>query len=141
MVKTVRTLVLTLGLTLCAMSVAFAQGVQVDPKPLDAKDPQATRAAALVKDILAGDRAAALKTLRAESNEKFLNNPNLEKVLDAQIARLGKAKYTISGFQTGLGADVIVMLQAPGAEDTNIVVRFDDTKKIAGFAQMMTGGA
>jgi hypothetical protein len=140
MVKTVRTLVLTLGLTLCAMPVAFAQGVVYEPKPLDANDPQATRAAALVKEILAGDKAAALKTLRAESNEKFLNNPNLEKVLDAQIARLGTAKYTISGFQTGLGADVVVLLQAQGAADTNIVIRYDDAKKIAGFAFAKTGG-
>ena len=138
MIKTSRRLVLVIAL--CALAgwpaLALAQAVRVDPKPLDAGDPQAKRAAALVKQILAGDKAAALKTLRAEGEESFAKKSDLEQIVDAQIARLGKAKYAISSFETGHGADVVVHLEATGAESTNIVVRFNDAKKIVGFAQV-----
>ena len=131
---------LVLAFALCALAgwptLALAQAVRVDPKPLEASDPQAKRAAVLVKQLLAGDKAAALKTLRAEGEESFAKKSDLEQIVDAQIARLGKAKYTISSFETGLGADVVVLLDAKGAESTNIVVRFNDAKKIVGFAQV-----
>ena len=110
-------------------------GLRVEPKPLEASDPQAKRAAALVMQILAGDKPGALKTLQAEGDAAFLKNPELEKMLDAQIARLGKAKYAISRFETGHGADVVVHLDAKG-DETNIVVRFNEAKKIVGFAQV-----
>jgi hypothetical protein len=119
-----------------ALAHAQAQAVRVDPKPLGASDPQAQRAAVLVKQLLAGDKPAALKTLRTEGEESFAKRSDLEQIVDAQIARLGKAKYTISSFETGLGADVVVLLDAKGAESTNIVVRFNDAKKIVGFAQV-----
>lgn len=111
-------------------------GLRVEPMPLEASDPQAKRAAALVTQILAGDKPGALKTLRAEADGAFLKNPELEKMLDAQIARLGKAKYAISRFETGHGADVVVHLEANGGDETNIVVRFNEAKKIVGFAQV-----
>ena len=130
---------LLLTLAFCALAVwpalAQGQGVRVEPKPLDAGDPQAKRAAVLVNQMLAGDKAAALKTLRAEGDEAFAKKADLEQLLDKQMARLGKAKYAISGYETGLGADVIVLLQAKDAAQTNIVVRFNDAKKIVGFAQ------
>ena len=136
--KTSRRLVLVIALCVLAgwPTLALAQAVRVEPKPLDASDPQAKRAAVLVKQILAGDKAAALKTLRAEGEESFAKKNDLEQLVDAQIARLGKAKYAISSFETGLGADVVVHLEAKGAESTNIVVRFNDAKKIVGFAQV-----
>ena len=112
------------------------QAIRVEPKPLDSNDPQAKRAAVLVNQILAGDKAAALKTLKAEGDDTFASKSNLGDVVDAQIARLSKAKYTIRGFETGLGADVVVLLEAKGAEDANIVVRYNDAKKIVGFAQV-----
>ena len=136
MIKTSRRLMLALAFCALAGWPALAQGLRVDPKPLDAGDPQAKRAAALVKQILAGDKAAALKTLRAEGEESFAKKSDLEQIVDAQIARLGKAKYAISSFETGHGADVVVHLEAKGAESTNIVVRFNDAKKIVGFAQV-----
>ncbi len=134
---------LFLAMAFCALTVwpALAQqGVRVEPKPLDASDPQAKRAAALVKEILAGDKAAALKTLRAEGDEAFAKQANLGEIVDKQIARLGAAKYSISGFETGLGADVVVLLEAKEAAQTNIVVRFNDAKKIVGFAQVQING-
>ena len=108
----------------------------MEPKPLAASDPLAKRAAALVSQILAADKTAALQTLRSEGAEPMLKNPDLEKMLDAQIARLGKAKYTIREFETGIGQDVVVHLDATGGEETNIVIRFNDAKQIAGFAQV-----
>ena len=129
---------LLLAMALCVLSVwpALAQGIRVEPKPLDAGDPQAKRAAALVKQLLAGDKAAALKTLRSEGDDAFAKQADLEAVVDKQIARLGKAKYAISRFETGLGADVVVLLEAKDAAQTNIVVRFNEAKKIVGFAQV-----
>ena len=126
-----------LTITFCALTAwpALAQGIRVEPKPLDAADPQAKRAAALVKQILAADKAGALKTIRAEGDEAFAKQANLEEIIDRQIARLGKAKYAISSFETGLGADVVVFLEAKDAPRTNLVVRFNDAKKIVGFAQ------
>ena len=123
---------------LCVISVAaaLAQEIRVEPKPLDATDPQAKRAAVLVKQLLAGDKAAALKTVRAEGDAAFASKADLGEILDRQIARLGKAKYAISGFETGLGADVVVLLQAKDAPATNIVVRYNDAKRIVGFAQV-----
>ena len=131
---------LALTIAFCALSLwpALAQGIRVEPKPLDAADPQAKRAAALVKQILAGDKAAALKTVRTEGDAAFVKQANLEEIVDKQIARLGKAKYAISGFETGLGADVVVLLQAQDAPQTNLVVRFNEAKKIVGFAQVQT---
>lgn len=140
MTKTVQCCLSALTLAFCLLAgwPAHAQtvGLRVEPKPLEASDPQATRAAALVTQLLAGDKVGALKTLRAESDETFLKNPELEKMLDAQIARLGKAKYAISRFETGHGADVVVHLEAKGGDETNIVIRFNDGKKIVGFAQV-----
>ena len=129
-----------LTLAFCALSAwpALAQGVRVEPKPLDAGDPQAKRAAVLVNQILAADKAGALKTVRAEGDAAFAKQANLEEIIDRQIARLGKAKYAISGFETGLGADVVVLLEAKDAPQTNLVVRYNDAKKIVGFAQVQT---
>jgi hypothetical protein len=79
-------------------------------------------------------QTAALKTLHAESDDAFLKNPDLEKLLDAQIARLGTAKYTIREFESGIGSDVVVLLDGPGGEETNIVIRFNDAKRVIGFA-------
>ena len=130
-----RFIVLTLALCLLAGWPALAQQMRRgEPQPLAADDPLAKRAAALVTPILAGDKAAALKVLRAESDEAFLNNPELEKVVDDQIARLTKAKYTIREFEVGIGSDVVVLLDGPGGE-TNIVVRFNDAKRIVGLTQ------
>ena len=106
-----------------------------EPQPLAAGDPLAQRAAALVTPILAGDKAAALKVLRAESDEAFLKNPDLEKVVDEQIARLTKAKYTIREFEVGIGSDVVVILDGPSGAETNIVIRFNDAKRVVGLTQ------
>ena len=127
----------SLTLALCALAVwpALAQGIRVQPQPLDATDPQAQRAAALVKQILAVDKAAVLKTLQAEGDEAFAKKADLAEIVDRQIARLGTAKYSISRFETGLGADVVVLLEAKDAAATNIVVRYNEAKKIVGFAQ------
>ena len=127
-----------MALALCALapSPAFAQQEKrFEPKPLAASDPLAQRASALVTQILAGDKASALKILHAESDDAFLKNPDLEKLLDAQIARLGKAKYTIREFEAGIGSDVVVLLDGPSGEETNIVIRFNDAKRVVGFAQ------
>ena len=130
----VKTAVVLCALVACS-GVPAAQGQRVEPKPLEASDPQAVRAAAIVKAMLAGDKAAAVKTLQAESEESFVKGKDFEAVLDKQIARLTKAKYTIRDFQTGLGADVVVNLQAASGEETNIVVRFNEAKRVVGFAQ------
>lgn len=132
---------ITLTLAIClTASSALAQQARVSPTPLEASDPQAKRAAALVTQMLAADKAAALKTLRAEADPSFLKNPNMEQTLDRQMARLGKAKYTISRFERGLGDDVVVHLEAKDAEPTNIVIRFNEAKKISGFAQVQIEG-
>ena len=138
MVNTSIKIFLALALCLLTVGPALAQGqaIRVEPKPLDANDPQAKRAAALVQQLLAGDKAGALKTIQAEGDAAFVAQPDLPAILDRQITRLGKAKYAIASFETGLGADVVVLLQAKDTPPANIVVRFNDAKKIVGFAQM-----
>ena len=136
MITTARRFILTAALCAVALGPALAQEIRVEPRPLDASDPQAQRAAVLVKQILAGDKAAALKTVRTEGDPAFAKKADLEQVIDAQIARLGKAKYAISHFETGLGADVVVHLEAKDGAESNIVVRFNDAKQIVGFAQV-----
>jgi hypothetical protein len=113
----------------------------VSPSPLEAEHPRAKQAAALVALILKGDRAAVLNSMKAEGTAALAKNPELESVVDAQIARLANKGYAIAEFMTGRGADVIVELTATGAEPTNIVIRFtaDAPHKFEGFARAMPG--
>ena len=121
---------------LSGWSVGAQERRGVDPKPLSETDPQAQRAGAIVKAMIAGDKAEAIKKLKAESDESFVNGKDFEANVDKHIARLTKAKYTIRDFQTGLGADVIVNLQTASGEEANIVIRFNDAKRVVGFAQV-----
>jgi hypothetical protein len=125
---------------LAGWTVSAQQVRGVEPKPLAASDPQAQRAAEIVKVMLTGDKADVIKKLKAESDPSFVDGKDFETVLDRQMARLAKAKYTIRDFQTGLGADVVVNLQTPGGEDSNIVIRFNDAKRVVGFAQVQMAG-
>ena len=134
--KTAVRLPIAFALCVLAAWTTAAQGVRIEPKPLDASDPQAKRTAVLVTQMLAGDKAAALKTLRAEADPEFAKKADLEQIIDAQIARLTKAKYAIDRFETGLGADVVVHLEARDAPAINIVVRYNDAKRMVGFAQV-----
>jgi len=113
---------------------AIANGVRVEPKPLAATDPLAVRASALVKHILAGDKDAAVALLKKEADPVYGTSDKLVTDVEAQIKRLSTAKYSISDFQTGLGADVMVLLTGDKGQEDNIVIRFNDAKKITGFA-------
>jgi hypothetical protein len=114
----------------------------VSPSPLDSDHPRARQAAALVTQLLAGDRGAVLKILQAEGTEAVTGNAKIEAVVDSQIARLAHKGYTIDEFMTARGADVIVQLTGANREDTNIVIRFtaDEPHRIEGFAQAMPMG-
>jgi hypothetical protein len=113
---------------------AIANGVRVEPKPLAATDPLAIRASALVKHILAGDKEAAVALLKKEADPAYGKSDKLVSDVDAQIKRLSTAKYSISDFETGLGSDVMVLLTGDKGQEDNIVVRFNDAKRITGFA-------
>lgn len=112
----------------------IANGQRVEPKPIAATDPVAVRSAALVKHILAGEKDAAVALLRKEADEAYAKSDKLVADVEAQIKRLSTAKYKISDFQTGLGADVMVMLTSDKGDEGNIVIRFNDAKRITGFA-------
>jgi hypothetical protein len=113
---------------------AIANGVRVDPKPLAATDPLAVRASALVKHILAADKDAAVALLKNEADPVYAKSDKLVSDVEAQIKRLSTAKFTISDFQTGLGSDVMVLLTGDKGQDENIVIRFNEAKKMTGFA-------
>jgi hypothetical protein len=113
---------------------AIANGVRVDPKPLAATDPLAVRASALVKYILAGDKDAAVALLKKEADPAYGKSDTLVTDVETQIKRLSTAKYGISEFQTGLGADVVVLLTGDNGQEENIVIRFNEAKRMTGFA-------
>lgn len=131
---------LTLSLAAATPSYLQPQGGLVQPTPLAADDPRAERAAAVVKGILAGEREKVVEMLKAEGTPAFAESANLESLVDAQIARLGKKGYTIADFMTGRGADVIVELSGSG-DDTNLVIRFtpEVPHRIEGFAVATMG--
>ena len=122
--------------------LAQPQGGPVSPTPLERDHPRARQAAALVSQLLAGNRAAVLKILQTEGTEAVAADPEIETVVDSQITRLADKGYTIDEFMTGRGADVIVQLTGANLEDTNIVIRFttDEPHRIEGFAQAMLMG-
>ena len=128
----------------CDVQIAIAQSPQagmVQPTPLEATDPRAKEAAAVVDLILKGQRQAVLTLLREKGTPALAKSPELEKGVEAQIARLANQGYTIAEFATGRGSDVIVELTGKSGEPTNIVIRFtpDAPHRIEGFARAMPG--
>jgi len=111
-----------------------ANGVRVEPKPLAATDPLAVRASALVKHILAGEKDAAVALLQKEADPAYAQSDKLITDVEAQIKRLSTTKYSISDFQTGLGSDVMVLLTGDKGQEENIVIRFNEAKRMTGFA-------
>jgi hypothetical protein len=114
----------------------IANGVRVEPKPLAATDPQAVRASALVKHILAGEKDAAVALLQKEADPVYAKSDKLVTDVEAHIKRLSTAKYSISDFQTGLGSDVVVLLTGEKGLEENIVIRFNEAKRMTGFANL-----
>jgi hypothetical protein len=128
----------------CDVPIAVAQspqGAMVQPTPLDASDPRAKEAAAVVDLILKGQREAVLTLLREKGTAAFAKSPELATGVEAQITRLANKGYTIAEFSTGRGADVIVELTGKSGEPTNVVIRFtpDPPHRIEGFARAMPG--
>jgi hypothetical protein len=121
--------------------VQSPQGGMVQPTPLDASDPRAKEAAAVVDLILKGEREAVLTLLREKGTPALAKSPQLEAGVEAQITRLANKGYTIAEFSTGRGADVIVELTGKSGEPTNLVIRFtpDAPHRIEGFARAMQG--
>ena len=113
---------------------AIANGVRIEPTPLAATDPLAVRASVLVKLILAGDKDAAVALVRKEADPVYAKSDKVVTDVEAHIKRLSTAKYSISEFQTGLGSDVVVMLTGDKGQEENIVIRFNDAKRMTGFA-------
>lgn len=147
MIDLFRPVVLACALALIGSPAAPAvlaqpEGGPVSPTPLEPDHPRARQAAALVTQLLAGNRGAVLKILQAEGTEAVTGNAEIGTVVDSQIARLAHKGYTIDEFMTGRGADVIVQLTGADVEDTNIVIRFtaDEPHRIEGFAQAMPMG-
>jgi len=128
------------ALTIIAIFTPSTSAQQVmrrveEPTPLDASDPRAVQAAAVVKPILAGERTAALEALRKEADAGYAKGDTIEKDVDAHIKRLSTGKYKIQSFEVGFGADVVVFLTNDKGETTNLVVRYNGDKKITGFAE------
>ena len=117
------------------------QGGMVQPTPLEANDPRAKEAAAVVELILNGQREALLTLLREKGTPALAKSTELETTVDAQITRLANKGFTIAEFMTGRGADVIVELTAKSGAPGNIVIRFtpDPPHRIEGFARAMQG--
>ena len=117
------------------------QGGMVQPTPLEATDPRAKEAAAVVELILKGEREAVLTLLREKGTPAYAKSPELETAVEAQITRLANQGYTIAEFLTGRGADVIVELAGKSGEPTNLVIRFtpEAPHRIEGFARAMPG--
>jgi hypothetical protein len=141
----VRFTVLSLALAAACITGIFAQdippqGMLIQPTPLAATEPLAVKAAALVTHLLAGEKEAALKMIRAEGDDAYVNGGKMEEQVENQIARLAKGKYSIVDFQTAIGSDVIVLLETPTGDESNIVIRFTDGEKMNGFAQARQPG-
>jgi hypothetical protein len=130
------------ALPMTSSAASQPQGGIVEPTPLESDHPRATQAAALVEQLLAGNRDAVLKILRTEGTAEVAKSAEIETIVDTQIARLAHKGYKMSQFMTGRGADVIVELVGAAVEDTNIVIRFtpDEPHRIEGFAQAMMAG-
>jgi hypothetical protein len=135
--RTVLALTFVAGLAGAASAQELiANGVRVEPKPLAATDPQAVRASALVKHILAGEKDAAVALLQKEADPVYAKSDKLVTDVEAHIKRLSTAKYSISDFQTGLGSDVVVLLTGEKGLEENIVIRFNEAKRMTGFANL-----
>ena len=131
----------TLRSLIAACLVAFVQGQAVEPGPMAADHPLAKQAAALVDQILAGNRDAVIAAMKKDGTAEWAASPMLEAQVDRHIERVAKKGYKIEGFNTGRGADVIVRLTG-GPEPTNVVVRFSAAAphKLEGLAQARPGG-
>jgi hypothetical protein len=129
------------ALAFAPLALAQPQSGIVQPTPLESDHPRARQAAALVTELLAGDRDAVIKIMRTEGTPALAKNPELETMVDTQITRLANKGYKIDRFMTGRGADVIVELVGANLADTNIVIRFtpETPHLIEGFAQAMAG--
>ena len=128
-------LLMTLALVASAAAAPQEMRRVTEPTPLEASDPLAVRSAALVKHLLAGDKEAAVALLKKDGAEAYVNGGKLEADVDAQIKRLSAAKYTITEYHKGIGADVVVLMAGDKGEDANIVIRYNGDHKYAGFAQ------
>jgi hypothetical protein len=130
------------ALPMASSAASQPQGGMVEPTPLETDHPRAKQAAALVEQLLAGNRDAVLEILRTEGTAEVARSAAIETTVDTQIARLAHKGYKIDQFMTGRGADVIVELAGANVEDTNIVIRFtpDEPHRIEGFAQAMMAG-
>ena len=128
-----------LGITL-AGTVALPSAQEIrrrvsEPTPMDASDPQAVRSAALVKHLLAGEKAEAVAWIGKEGDEEYVKGGAVEKDVEAQIKRLAAGKYRIKAFEQAFGADVLVLLTNDKGDDANVVVRYNGDKRMTGFAE------
>lgn len=134
-----KSLVTHLIVTFVLVASVAASGPQVmrrvEPQPLDANDPLAVRSAALVKQLLAGEKDAAIALLKKEGDEEYVKSGKLETDVDAQIKRLTAGKYKIKEFEKGFGTDVVVFMTNDKGEEGNLVIRYNGDKKITGFAE------
>lgn len=128
------------AITLIAIFAPSASAQQVirrveAPTPMDASDPLAVRAAAVVNHILAGEKQLAVEALRKEAEASYASGDTLEKDVEAHIKRLSTGKYKTKSYEVGFGTDVVVFLTNDKGESTNIVVRYNGDKKMTGFAE------
>jgi hypothetical protein len=144
----VRSFVFVGSLTLLTVAVCGAavvpaappvrQGQAVQPGPMPADHPLARRAAAVVEHIVAGNRDAAISTMKKEGTAKLAASPSLELQVDRYIELLAKKGYTISKFNAGQSSNVIVWLAGESGEVTvEILFSAEAPYKLLGLGRVM----
>ena len=112
-----------LTVALCGAAAVLAspvaqQSQAVKPGPMPADHPVARRAAAVVEQIVAGNRDAAIAALKKEGTAELAASPNLERQVDGHMKLLAKKGYTISEFKAGQSRNVVVRLAGESGEVT-----------------------
>jgi hypothetical protein len=112
-----------LTVVLCGAAAVLAspvvqQGQVVQPGPMPADHPVAKRAAAVVEQIVAGNREAAIAAMKKEGTAELAASPGLERQVDGYITLLAKKGYKISEFNVGGSRNVIVRLTGESGDVT-----------------------
>jgi hypothetical protein len=119
-------------------SPAVQQGRAVQPGPMPADHPVARRAAAVVEQIVAGNRDAAIAAMKKEGTAELAASHSLEPQVDGYIQLLAKKGYKISEFNAGQSGNVIVRLAGESGDVTvEILFSAEAPHRLQGLGRLM----
>lgn len=132
-----------LTVALCGAAAVLAspvvqQGQAVQPGPMPADHPLARRAAAVLMQIVAGNRDAAIAAMKKEGTAELAASPSLERQVDGHMKLLAKRGYTISEFKGGQSGNVVVRLAGESGEVTvEILFSAEAPHQLRGLGRVM----